>query len=670
MPQRLAERVLLIGWDAADWNVITPLLDAGKMPSLQALIERGVMGNLATLDPPFSPMLWTSVATGHTADRHGIVHFVQPSDDGTSAEPVLGSSRAVKALWNILSQEGLRSNVVGWWPSHPAEPIDGAMVTNFFHPATAPAHEAWIAPPGTVHPPELEAELLKLRVHPAELTANHVRPFIEGLETIDQEADPRPAAIAKILADAATVQAAATYLMDTQPWDFTAVYFDAIDHFCHGFMRFHPPQMAGVSDEDFAHYRNVVDASYMFHDMMLGRLLDLAGDDCTVMLISDHGFHSDHRRPQVVPRHVPAGAAVEHRSFGVIAMAGPGIRRDERINGASLLNIAPTVLTLFGLPYGADMAAAPLVQAFEDVPELETVPSWESVGPPHGSTAGPSAADPWSKQEAMRQLVALGYVDPDAVVGGGEGAARDAAFNLGRVYLSTGRPAEAIPHFEQAYRAESPHRDYYGLSLVEAHLDAGQIDAARRLAGELRKAETRFPNALALLQSDIEAAAGNDDASLAMLDALNVDAASPEVRLRRGHLLLRLGKLEQAGEEYAEVLDVDPDNARAYNGLATVRIGQKRYGEAADLALEAVARLYYFPDAHFHLGVAMLKQGWAERAESALKVAVRQRPRFALAHHWLARIYQDYLEDRPRSRQHYGAYQALTAAGAPDNESS
>ena len=48
-------KVLLIGWDGADWKTINPLLDAGKMPALESLINRGVMGNIATLDPPLSP---------------------------------------------------------------------------------------------------------------------------------------------------------------------------------------------------------------------------------------------------------------------------------------------------------------------------------------------------------------------------------------------------------------------------------------------------------------------------------------------------------------------------------------------------------------------------------------------------------------------------------------
>ena len=68
MSKRLAKKVLLIGWDAADWKVIHPLLDAGYLPTLERLVNEGIIGNLATLDPPMSPMLWTSIATGQTAE--------------------------------------------------------------------------------------------------------------------------------------------------------------------------------------------------------------------------------------------------------------------------------------------------------------------------------------------------------------------------------------------------------------------------------------------------------------------------------------------------------------------------------------------------------------------------------------------------------------------------
>ena len=66
------KKVLLIGWDGADWKIINPLIEAGEMPTLKNLIEEGVMGNIATLEPSFSPMLWTSIATGKRAYDHGI----------------------------------------------------------------------------------------------------------------------------------------------------------------------------------------------------------------------------------------------------------------------------------------------------------------------------------------------------------------------------------------------------------------------------------------------------------------------------------------------------------------------------------------------------------------------------------------------------------------------
>src|SRR6185369_13621730 len=66
-------RLLLVGWDGADWKLITPLLDRGELPCLNALIDRGVMGKLSSAAPLVSPLLWTSLATGKRADKHGIV---------------------------------------------------------------------------------------------------------------------------------------------------------------------------------------------------------------------------------------------------------------------------------------------------------------------------------------------------------------------------------------------------------------------------------------------------------------------------------------------------------------------------------------------------------------------------------------------------------------------
>ena len=152
MSERIAEKVLLIGWDAADWQHINPLLEQGLLPGLEGLINRGVMGNLATLHPVLSPMLWNSIATGKTADKHGVLGFTEPFPSGKGIRPFASTSRKVKALWNICHQNGLRSNVVGWWASHPAEPINGCIVSNLFNGLVRKPDGTLRITPGTFHP--------------------------------------------------------------------------------------------------------------------------------------------------------------------------------------------------------------------------------------------------------------------------------------------------------------------------------------------------------------------------------------------------------------------------------------------------------------------------------------------------------------------------------------
>ena len=49
--------------------------------------------------------------------------------------------------------------------------------------------------------------------------------------------DPRVQSPAKIIADCTSIHSAATALMQNEPWDLMSVYYDAIDHFGHAFMK-------------------------------------------------------------------------------------------------------------------------------------------------------------------------------------------------------------------------------------------------------------------------------------------------------------------------------------------------------------------------------------------------------------------------------------------------
>ena len=308
MTAKRPQKVLLIGWDAADWKVAAPMMDAGEMPNLAKLVSGGVIGNMSTLFPVLLPMLWTSIATGKRAHKHGIHGFSEPDPASGGVRPITNLSRKVKAVWNILNQNGLQSNVVGWWPSNPAEPINGVMVSNLFQSATIRKDGSWPIRPGTVHPPRLAESMMEFRVRPQGIEGEMLLPFVPHAAEIDQEKDKRLTSIAKVLAENASIHAAATATMQLEPWDFMGVYFDGIDHFCHGFMRYHPPQLKSVSDEDFRLYSGVIKAAYQFHDLMLGVYMELVPEDTAIMLISDHGFHPDHLRPEHISNE-PAGPA-------------------------------------------------------------------------------------------------------------------------------------------------------------------------------------------------------------------------------------------------------------------------------------------------------------------------------------------------------------------------
>ena len=248
---RIAKKVLLIGWDAADWKVINPLIDAGQMPALEKMVNEGAMGNMSTLEPPFSPMLWTSIATGKYADKHGVLGFTESDPEGAGMRPISSHSRKTKAIWNILMQNGFKTHVLGWWPSNPVEPINGIMLSNHFAHARGKLTQPWALAPGSVNPSVLDEFFAELRVHPQELTDQHLLPFVPDAAKIDQTKDPRLRLIAKNISEAATLHAAATWILETQPWDFLALYLDTIDHFCHGFMKYHPPRLHNVPEDDF-----------------------------------------------------------------------------------------------------------------------------------------------------------------------------------------------------------------------------------------------------------------------------------------------------------------------------------------------------------------------------------------------------------------------------------
>jgi len=693
-------RVLLIGWDAADWKVIKPLVDAGQMPNLAHLMAEGVHGNLATIYPALSPMLWTSIATGKRAYKHGIHGFAEPLPDGSGVRPITLLSRKTKAIWNIVNQTGRRSIVVGWWPSHPAEPLNGIMVSNHFQiPSGRPGE---MPPPqaGTVHPQALAATLAEQRVNPMELDGDFMRFFVPDYHKVDQDRDKRLHSLGKIIAETMTVHAVSTELLATQPWDFAALYYSGIDHFGHGFMRYHPPQLPWVTETDFSIYQHVIANAYRYHDAMLGALLQVCDSNTNVILLSDHGFHPDHLRPGYIPAE-PAGPAVEHRHFGIICCKGPKFRANERVYGAGLLDVCPTILTLLGLPPGKDMDGKVLVTAFKEQPMIEPIETWDNVEGNSGMHPPGTRVNPVASAEAFKQLVELGYVAPPAADSreAVDEAVRELKYNLARSYRDGNLCGEAAALAEELW-TRWPREHRFGILLGDCLAALGQIARRRTVIEELGRRIEKYQAESRAELAQRQAArkeSGNDPitpppedpesnpakartryeerhlqelangrplliewllVSQALLEKRPEEArchvekltssGTPLEALNQGlaSALVELGEPEAARSLLEQVLQSDPDNAMVHSQLAAMHFGAGRFDAAIASASESLSLLYFQPGIHALLGRALMECKRYAEAEQELRVAVAQSPRNLLAYEWLAQLYRQHL-DRP-----------------------
>jgi predicted AlkP superfamily phosphohydrolase/phosphomutase/tetratricopeptide (TPR) repeat protein len=627
------KRILLIGWDAADWEMIDPLLQSGQMPALARLIEGGLRGNLATLQPVLSPMLWTSIATGKRADKHGICGFTEALPDASGIGPVRSTSRKCKAIWNILGQNGLKSNVVGWFATHPAEPINGVMVTDQFLRQTKGSNES-------VHPPGYAASVAKLQVSTESLFTEDLLPFIPRLAEIDLKKDDRPLKLARRLARVASVQNVATALIQSEPWDLMSVYYDAIDQFGHEFMPYHPPRMNGVSERDFELYQEVMRGCYRFHDMMLHALLQYVDDDTTVILVSDHGYECGSRRPPLEDgKQDPEGC---HRPFGVVCLKGPAIKKNERLYGASILDVAPTILSLLDLPVGTDMDGRPWLEAFEKPVKPERIFSWEGVGDNKaGLHTESSRQDPAEAAQATEQLVELGYIAAPSA--DARQTVRDTnrcnKINLVRALLGTPQEAKAIPLLEEL-SVETPANEWLVLTLARCHIRTGNLPEARRIL-ETSAPDTRQTSQVQLLFAELAFAEGNRAAALEHLHTIEKsEAVHPLMCNQLGRAYLQFEHWDEAAAAFRKSLESEPDNPAAFDGLARVHLERGEPEGAVEKALQAVGLLHFFPEAHFHLGTGLERLGKTREAIAAYEAALGVGYQPNQLHRRLAELYR------------------------------
>jgi predicted AlkP superfamily phosphohydrolase/phosphomutase len=191
-----------------------------------------------------------------------------------------------------------------------------------------------------------------------------------------------------------------------------AVYFSGIDAVSHLYWHWTFPEefpSYQIPQDHIQRLKDVIPEYYVLMDEYIGQLVAAAGPNTTVMILSDHGFGGTGRLPWSGGHDsITKGAPIAPP--GVLILSGPGIGHSNTPGKAHVLDIAPTLLYLMGLPASKEMSGRVLTEAMApgSPAELPRVESYERIGTPR--QIGEMVSEPLADAERIERLRALGYV--------------------------------------------------------------------------------------------------------------------------------------------------------------------------------------------------------------------------------------------------------------------
>ena len=455
-----ARRLLVFGSDGLDWKVIRDLMDKGELPNFQRLMEGSVYADYQTMEPTLSPIIWNTMATGLPWEEHRVTEFIyyalpgaerDVSLSGTFLQPVLnrlhrenplitplirlaGSAhRRRLTFWEILDLGRVNTAVVNWWATHPPADTAGVVVSDqavelaikYAQPAGEGLDwrnkakdilklDSWlrkaVQPQSAVTEvaAEFEPEVVEGYFEEArELLANVDFGLDDGLpqKQVDR--------FARALAHGEIVRK----LLEQDKQEVYVFYDRLTDQISHLYWQFYRPDEAiygerGPSPEAVEGLKDMVPAAYRTADRILGRLVEAAGDDANILVVSDHGFSAIHPPNKFEwgkeDRNPPRSGHHHHGEPGVFMLAGPNVCTGQSMKEVSILDFAPTVLYLRGLPVAENLSGRVVSEAICEewvaAHPIQTLPTFEYPGWRENQEAAVADAD------SLLDLGELGYI--------------------------------------------------------------------------------------------------------------------------------------------------------------------------------------------------------------------------------------------------------------------
>jgi hypothetical protein len=371
--------VTILAVDGASLDYIAQRVADGRLPGFGRLLEGGVSLYLETVRPTQPAPVWTSVASGKYPPQTG-VRAAARYEFGRSGEAIellpdycfsqalvhfgllqaVGyQSSAVRArpLWAILSSQRVSAGVIGWPVTAPASPLRGFLITDEFRPGAVPDGAPTDVVSGLVAatpnaPSATGVNRVAMLGAPADavLRASAVAggPLAVHAGTVD---DPP-------LARDAWRREIAVQLRDEYRPRLLAVRFEGLDRAGHLYLRDARPRAFGGSGQNSeARLAAVLDRHYAFVDAEIAQAVDTMGPDDVLLVVSGFGMEPAGLGTRVLARilgqpDVPGSHEDAPDGF-LLAYGVP--MRSGRARLGSIVDVAPTVLYLLGLPVARDM---------------------------------------------------------------------------------------------------------------------------------------------------------------------------------------------------------------------------------------------------------------------------------------------------------------------------
>lgn len=267
-------KLILLGWDAASWDLLIPWIDKGYLPHLKALMDQGVYGDLHSTPLPVSPAAWTTIITGKNPAKHGVYDWFSRNENSYEVSYVHTGQIKTGTVWNYLNQAGLSVGVFNLPMLYPAVPLDGFMLSGLAAPG---AHSDRFSFPADLVR-EIEAAIgpywnTEPEIYQYGQEQSYFENVLGWLEYQKQTID---------------------YLFTHHPCDVYWLVFMQPDHIQHKFWRYMDESYPGYDPDYDSRFRDSILSIYQRLDSMLGEWRSAFGDDTSYVLVSDHGAGAVH----------------------------------------------------------------------------------------------------------------------------------------------------------------------------------------------------------------------------------------------------------------------------------------------------------------------------------------------------------------------------------------